>query len=241
MRIMIIEKKRDMRYFLKKTLEERHHAFKVSLGGNLVINGSDEINIFLAYHNGIWYGGKGDIRALARRAFQNVGEKVYVFPDDGRSLFVISEKRFWMKREDGYAEYSSTTRDLSKDAVAFMMAVDGHNVCMYVIDGSKNPKPMMIKTPVSMQSVQLAAVMLIALVRQYDSRSADQMEHFWFSKETVEEIHQKRVDHLMMSLDEDDDELLENKGEINVEFSPSCMSEEMVIYIIGEDGHYIFF
>ena len=186
---MIFNKKCDMQYYMEKVIKQNHFGFKVNNRGILFANGVNEICTFLAYKEGHWYGSRGDIAGTT----DNLSEK-------GKHLFLISENKFWMMRNDGSVEYSSATKKLSEDAVVFLFAVHKHGLCLYVIDGHKNKAPMITLMEPDTQSIRLAAVILIALVRQYDSKSADQMEEFWFSEKTPEEMLDECLDHLWSSI-----------------------------------------
>jgi hypothetical protein len=166
---MIIKEPADWKYYLKKIASKGSHSFVVSNRVMLIINGKHVSNNFLAYQNGQWYGAKGH----ARGASQPIAEK-------GKHLFVISENSFWMMRNDRTLEYSSKLKPLSEDAVAFLFAEHEPGVCLYAVDGSKQPASMATSIDSAPYSADFAAMIVIALVKQHDPESAAQMEAFWF-------------------------------------------------------------
>ena len=172
---MIIKEAKEAKYYLEKVAKQNSHAFAVSQKGTLIVNGEQESYNFLAYQNGHWYGSKGK----SRGASQKINEQ-------GKSLFIMSEKSFWMLRDDGAAEYSSSLNPLSEDALAFLFAEHKPGICLYVVDGSKQASSMATMIDYAHYSADFAAMIVIALVRQFDSESADQMEKFWFGKEKNE-------------------------------------------------------
>lgn len=172
---MIIKEAKEGKYYLDKIARQNSHAFAVTQKGTVVINGKQESCNFLAYQNGQWYGAKGTARGASEKINEN-----------GKSLFIISEKSFWMIRDDGTVEYSSPMKPLSEDAVAFLFAEHNPGICLYAVDGSKQSASMATGIDYAPNSSDFAAMIVIALVRQYDPESADQMETFWFQKEENE-------------------------------------------------------
>lgn len=166
---MIIKEPQDWKYYLQKISKQNNHAFSMSKRGTLIVNGKIESYNFLAYQNGCWYGAKGYVRG----ASEKVAEK-------GKALFIISEKDFWMLRSDGNVEYYSSTKPLSEDAVAFLFAEHSPGICLYAVDGSRQESPMVTSIDPAPYSSDMAAMIVIALVRQHDPESAEQMEAFWY-------------------------------------------------------------
>lgn len=191
---MIFNKKRDMQYYMEKVIKQNHFGFKVNNRGILFANGVNEIRTFLAYKEGHWYGSCGDIAGTT----DNLSEK-------GKHLFLISENKFWMMRNDGSVEYSSATKKLSEDAVVFLFAVQKQGLCLYVIDGHKNKAPMMTLMESDPQSICLAVTIITALVRQYDPKRADEMEEFWFEAKIAEETFGKSVEYLDYANQQDEE------------------------------------
>lgn len=165
---MIIKEPQDWKHYLEKISKQNNHAFSVSKRGTLIVNGRIESYNFLAYHNGRWYGAKGN----ARGASEKIEKEKY--------LFAISEKNFWMMRADGNVEYYSSAKPLSEDAVTFLFAEHSPGICLYAVDGSRQESPMVTSIDPAPYSSDMAAMIVIALVRQHDPESADQMEEFWF-------------------------------------------------------------
>lgn len=191
---MIFNKKCDMQYYMEKVIKQNHFGFKVNNRGILFANGVNEIRTFLAYKEGQWYGSCGDIAGTT----DNLSEK-------GKHLFLISENKFWMMRNDGSVEYSSATKKLSEDAVVFLFAVQKQGLCLYVIDGHKNEAPMMTLMDSDPQSICLAVTIITALVRQYDPKRAAEMEEFWYEAKIAEETFGKSVENLEFTNQKDED------------------------------------
>jgi hypothetical protein len=168
---MIIKERQDWKHYLEKISKQNNHAFSVSKRGTLIVNGRIESYNFLAYQNGCWYGAKGN----ARGASEKIEKEKY--------LFAISEKNCWMIRSDGNVEYYSSTKPLSEDAVTFLFAEHSPGICLYAVDGSRQESPMVTSIDPAPYSSDMAAMIIIALVRQHDPESADQMEKFWFKKD----------------------------------------------------------
>lgn len=185
---MIFNKKSDIQHYLQKIAKEQCHSFRVENEGSLIINGSNKTRKYLAYVNGQWYGGKGEICAIPENMRVKIGEKLTEFPHKGPHLFIISEKRFWMIREDGSVEFASPTKPLSEDVIAVMFAEHAPGLCLYVIDGGTHKSAIATKLEPCEYSLDLAAMIVIAMVRQYDAESADQMENFWFGKGEQDDI-----------------------------------------------------
>ena len=185
---MNITQKSDMRHYLHKIIKEDCHSFRVEKDGSLIINGKEKTRKYLAYINGQWYGGKGEACAIPNTMRNKTGENLYEFSEQGKHLFIISEKRFWMMLNDGSAEYASPTKSLEYETVAFLMAEHGPGLCLYVIDGSKHSSALAAKIDLCAHGLDLAATIVIALTREYDEEIADQMDDFWFGKNMKNEI-----------------------------------------------------
>ena len=181
---MIIKSQKDARAYLEKISKQSCHAFIVSKKGTLLINGKLESLNFLAYQDGFWYGAKGYVRGAS--------EKI----EKEKYLFIISEKDFWMMHSDGTVEYSSSLKPLSENASAFLFAEHTPGICLYAVDGSRQSASMVTRIDSAPYSADFAAMIVIALVRQHDPESADQMEAFWF-----------REDEQAPDTDEDDEAL----------------------------------
>ena len=170
---MILDTNSEMLHFINKIRkEENRNLMGVTADGKLRYGENGYWDTFLAYVNGHWYGAKDGRTGTS----DLISEK-------GKFLFAISETKFWMLRNDNCAEYSSSTKDLSEDALAFLLAEQTYGLCLYVIDGSKCRKPLFSFVETDLFGNCLGAQLIIALVRQYDTESADQMEKFWFAKD----------------------------------------------------------
>ena len=203
---MIIYKKNEMRYELKKIGEDNNHSLRIDSKGNLVINGVGKTNLYLAYVNGQWYGGKGINAPLPKSMMRSLEENACDFADRGKHLFVISEKRFWMLRGDGTAECAAPLKPLSEETIAFVFAQLDSNVNLYVIDGSKYHAVMSAKLDLSIYALNMAAMIVIALVRQHDPDSARQMEEYWISKETERQFLRGIADQFCHRIVSDEEE-----------------------------------
>ena len=152
---MIFTERSKMLHYLKKVISSKYqYTFRVDRLGELIVNNSMNNFNYLAYVNGQWYGAKGNQRITS----ENIFEK-------GKTLFALSDTKFWMKRNDGSVEYSSEKMELSDDVFACMFVEMSFGIIMFVIDGSKHPVPLMTTLHPDPDVSKLAAMIIIALVR----------------------------------------------------------------------------
>ena len=83
-------------------------------------------------------------------------------------------------KDDGSAEYIKSNQTLPADTRIFMVAEHLAGMRLTIVDGNKSCEPYAIWGPRNIKTANMMATIMIALVRQYDSESADHMERFWF-------------------------------------------------------------
>lgn len=174
---MIITEKNEQAHFWNKILKETNrHIYRMRPDGLLEYDGTCISENFLAYVDGNWYGSR----------FGKIGTSDIELAESNHNkfLFAITEYRYFSMLEDNTMEYASGAKPLSEDAVAFLMSIHKTNLCVYMIDGSKYTQPLMLAVPAEYQNFELFALSIIALVRQYNTEAAKQMEEFWFKQET---------------------------------------------------------
>ena len=173
--MILTTKSEKQHYFDKLITDPNHYLFYIGADGNLMTNSHSASSTFLAYQNGHWYGRKD----------RRVGTSGKL-PEKGKFLFAISSSKVWMLRDDGTVEYASDAHTLSEDALSFLLVSMDVGLCLIVIDGSKCSRYLQTLIEQDLFGNSLGAQILIALVRQYDPESADQMDAFWFGEKKQE-------------------------------------------------------
>ncbi len=175
---MIITKDKEQLHYLKKIIKEKYrHIYRVRSDGMMEYDGNHLITRHLAYINGKWYGSQEWQQGASEGALEEIEKRKF--------LFGITEFRYWQMREDKKVEYASPSKPLSEEAVMFFVAVQNENLCLYIIDGSKNKIPLMLGVPREPDSEKIFIQTVIAMTRQYDPEAAKEMEEFWLKKEDL--------------------------------------------------------
>lgn len=183
---MIITKDKEQLHYLKKIIKEKYrHIYRVRSDGMMEYDGNQFITRFLVYINGKWYGSQEWQQGASEGALEEIEKRKF--------LFGITEFRYWQMREDKKVEYASPSKPLSEETVMFFVAVQNENLCLYIIDGSKNKLPLMLGVPREPDSEKIFVQTVIAMTRQYDPDAAKEMEEFWFAEPKDLEPDEKTI------------------------------------------------
>lgn len=173
---MVITNKNEQLHYLNKILKEKHQRiYRMRPDGLLEYDGNGVTETFLAFINGKWYGSRAGRKDSSDKELEQNNKKKF--------LFAITEYRYFSMLENKTVEYASPAKHLSQNTAALLMAIHHNTLCIYIIDGSKYPQPLMIGVPAEYDSKEIFALSIISLVRQYDPEAATQMNEFWFHKE----------------------------------------------------------
>lgn len=183
---MIITKKEDICAKMDK-IQKSHHGnlYRIVVTGEMVVNGSFISYGFMVYRDGHWYCRKGDAIKFSKD-----------IPENGTFLLGMSNKRFCMIQDYGTAEYASASVPLSKDTRLFFFTEQEDGICLTIADGQKSKIPYNLLGERTVASADMMAMLMLALVRQYDVDAANRMEEFWFPKSTENDDCQEEKENL---------------------------------------------
>jgi hypothetical protein len=175
---MIITEEKEQLHYINKLMKEKHrHIYRMRPDGLLEYDGDCMTQRFLAYIDGKWYGSQEWQQGASEGALEEIEKRKF--------LFGITESRYWQMREDKKVEYAFHSKPLSEETVMVFVAVQNENICLHIIDGSKNKLPLMLGVPREPDSEKIFVQTVIAMTRQYDPDAAKEMEEFWFKKQDL--------------------------------------------------------
>ena len=144
--------------------------------GHLLINHYFKSYVFLAYVRGNWFASYGNRK----------GSSMAV-PENGLDLFASSNDSIWIQNEDGDIDVSTSLLPLDKSTCALLFAFSGKSYDVIIADGSKYHTVITTSIKKTDDNTAFLIMALTALIRQYDSKAADDILNFWFQKKLSDE------------------------------------------------------
>ena len=163
--------------------------------GNIAIQNYKESSFYLAYFNGQWYSAKN----------KKKGGSQYRNTED---FLMIALDNIWYLEPKGnnLAEFSTPKRPLSKDHHAFIIFCFKMRLYIVVADGSKSENFIFEEFCATPNMWKFLFMSVCAMIRQYDSSSADEIEEFWKEEIADPVLDPKNVTKRCIFTSKDDDE-----------------------------------
>lgn len=178
---MIITNQEDIIAKMRKIQKSRcKNIYQIVPTEEMIVNDFFVSYGFMLYRNGHWYCRKGDEILLSKN-----------IPQNAAFYLGMSDKRFFMIQDNKSAEYATASVPLDKDTRLFFFTEQEDGMCLTIADGQKSKIPYYLLGDQTIKSADMMAILMLALVRQYDADAADQMERFWFQKSEADDDSQE--------------------------------------------------
>ena len=166
---MIITDKETIESYCEDILAaKRPIIFYINEDDQLVLENCWNCDLFLAYIKGDWFAS----------GFEKDG-KTKKKEGGPQQLFAIGNKLYMESKGTGKYEVATPKIPLSKENHTLLLFCHGMQIGMVIADGGKSGTVLMEEFRTTRNMWKLLLLSTCAMIRQYDSNAADEIEGFW--------------------------------------------------------------
>ena len=180
---MIITDKEKLESYFEDIVSAKHPLiFNINEDGQLVLENSWNCNLCLAYIRGDWFasGFEKDGKAKTKNKIP-------------QQLLAIGKKLYMESKGNGKYEVATPNIPISKENHTFLLFCHGMQIGMVIADGSKSSTVLVEEFRTTRNMWKLLLLSICAMIRQYDSNAADEIEGFWNLMEEDPVVDPKKI------------------------------------------------